>query len=189
MSPASGPVLNPKFHPAATLDDQEGVMDGTLGEATVMGTPPFSSPDPVTDARRMLPLEDGTSAHQSALEAEQAREGGESSEITDYDSMKSPELKALVEERGLETEGNKKADYVSALKADDAADMKAGDFIAAIKAATTQEELDAVAELYDAQDRELTTVERAFDTRQDELNAENDDSTEDDSDEDSDGNA
>lgn len=158
-----------KPFPAATHEDQEAIMAGELGEPTVLGTVPFSSPEPHTDGLRMLPLEDGTSAHQASLEAAAGRDAATTG---DYDSMKAPELKALVADRGLEADGNKKADYIAALQADDASDMKASDFIAQINEAEDQEALDAVAALYEAQDRELVSVEAAFERKQTELNEE-----------------
>lgn len=168
--PASGPVSDPKTFPAATMDDQEEIMAGEQ-ERVVFGAPPFSSPDPATDAQKLLPLEDGTSAHQAALEAEAARMTGE-----DYSKMNAAALKNLVEERDLEIEGTgkdgnvTKEDRVNALRADDAKDMKAADFKQRITAASTQEELDEVAELYDAQDTSYKTVEDAFDKKQEEIN-------------------
>lgn len=157
-----------KPFPAATHEDQEAIMAGEAGEPTVLGAAPYSSPEPHTDGLRMLPLEDGTSAHQASLEAAAGRDAAASG---DYDSMKSSELKALVADRGLEANGNKKADYVEALQADDASDMKASDFIAQVNAAETQEELDAAVALYNAQDRELVSVENAVEAKQEELNS------------------
>ena len=151
--------------PAATHADQEEIMAGNLGEPTVLGVPAFSSPDPATDGYTMLPLTDGTSAHQASLDAAEAREN-----TTDpYKGLKAAELKELVAERGLEPESNKKDDLLAALRADDADGMLASDFIERVNAATNQEELDAAAELYNAQDRELSSVEAAIEKKQTEL--------------------
>lgn len=176
--PTNDPGQHPntdKMIPAATLEDQEAILNEEF-EHTVMGTPPFSSPDPVTDSIKMLPLEDGTSAHQASLEAAEIRDA---TTAQNYNSLKADELKSLVAERGLETEGNKKADLVAALQSDDAADMKASDFIERVKAAQTQDELDEVGALYDAQDRELKSVENAIDKRQSELDNPPEDDTND----------
>jgi hypothetical protein len=154
-----------KMFPAATHADQEAIMAGEAGEPTVLGTVPFSSPEPHTDGLRMLPLEDGTSAHQASIESAEIRDAN-----TDpYKGMKNAELKRLVSERGLEAEGNKNADLLAALRADDADGMLASDFIARVNAATNQEELDAAASLYEAQDRELSTVEAAIEKKQEAL--------------------
>lgn len=173
MSPASGPVTDPKLIPAATMEDQEGIVEGSLGERTVLGTVPFSSPDPATDAIKMLPLSDGTSAHQAALDAAETRESGLS---TNYKKMSNDELKALVESREIgDIEGTGKKgnvvhdDYVAALEADDAKDMNSTKWKEAVAAATTTEELDALAEKYDNSGAEYSTVEAAFDTRYEEL--------------------
>lgn len=163
---SSSDEWNDKPIPAATHEDQEDILSG---EAPVMylTTPPFSSPDPATDGLRMIAVEDENSAHQAALDASGARDAATAG---DYDSMKSSDLKNLVADRGLESEGNKKADYIAALQADDAADMKASDFIAQINQAETQDELDAAVALYEAQDRELVSVEAAVEKKQNELN-------------------
>lgn len=173
MSPASGPVTDPKLFPAAAMEDQEKLANGE-DEPIVLGPIPFSSPNPSTDARRMLPLEDGTSAYE-AREAVVDKYDG-----TDYNSMSPAELKALAEERDLgEITGTgkngaiKKADYVSALQADDTKDMKASDFKDRVAAATTQDELDAVAELYQNSDSDYSTVEDAIEKKQEEINEAN----------------
>lgn len=173
MSPASGPVLEPKMFPAATMEDQEAVMEGRT-EATVLGPPPFSSPDPASEARRMLPVEDGTSAHQAALDAEAVRTEG------DYSKLDPKALKALADERGLEVEGTgksgnvTKADFIAALHEDDAKDMKASDWKAEIDAAQDQDALDAVAQRYYDAGATYKTVEDAIDRKQGEIdNADN----------------
>lgn len=144
-------------------------MEGNLGEPTVMGAPPFSSPDPATDAKRMLPLEDGTSAHQARLDVEGTRTEG------DYKGMSPAELKALTEERDLAVEGTgkggavKKNDYIAALQEDDAADMKAADFKEQVEAAENQDALDEIAQLYDNSGKSYSTVEAAIEKKQAEL--------------------
>jgi hypothetical protein len=155
-----------KMIPAATSEDQEGILAGTHGEATVLGTPAFSSPDPVTDGITMLPLEDGTSAHQGALEAAKVRDEN----ADPYESLKNADLKKLVKERGLEAESNKNDDLLKALRAHDADGMLAGDFIEKVNAATDQDSLDAAVALYEAQDRELVSVEDAIEKKQTEIN-------------------
>lgn len=171
MSPASGPVLEPKMFPAATMDDQEVIMEGRQ-EQTVLGPPAFSSQSPHTDNLRMLPLEDGTSAHVAALEAEATRQD------TDYASKSPEDLKALVEERDLgEIEGTgkngniTKKDLVKALQEDDASDMKAADFKAQIAAAADIDALQAVSDLYDASGKSYSSVDAAIDKREEELTA------------------
>lgn len=159
--PASGPVQESKMFPAATMEDQEK-MANEENNPIVLGGVPFSSPDPATEARKMLPLEDGTSAYE-------AREPSESAS-GDYDSMKVADLKKLAEERDLKVEGGRKADLLDALRGDDAKDMKAADFKAKIDAATTQEELDEVAELYSASGADYSSVDDALDKKQNEIN-------------------
>ena len=170
---ASSPVNDPKTYPAATLEDQDAIDAGELGEGIVMGTPPHSSPDPATDGARMLPLEDGTSAHDAALDAAYARENEQAeSEGEDYSSLKVAELREKMEERELDHSGMKKDDMVAALQEDDASRMDESDFISRIEAAKNQDELDAVAELYEAQENEWSAVENAFEAKQTELNDE-----------------
>lgn len=155
-----------KMIPAATSEDQEGILAGTHGEPTVLGTPPFSSPDPESEGIKMLPLEDGTSAHQGALEAAQVRDAN-----TDpYESLKNPQLKKLVQDRGLTAESNKNDDLLAALRKDDADGMLAKDFIEKVNAAEDQDSLDAAVALYEAQDRELVSVEDAIEKKQTEIN-------------------
>lgn len=183
MSPASGPVTDPKLFPAAVHEDQEAILMTDGSERTVLSAPPFSSPDPATDARRMLPLEDGSSAHQSAVEAAEIREA---TTLSDYNSLSPAELKELAEERDLEIEGTgkggnvKKSDYVSALEADDLSDMKAADFKELVANATTQDELDEAAGKYADSEKSYASVEDAIEKRQDELDAEADNANEDD---------
>lgn len=169
MSPASGPVLEPKMFPAATMDDQEVIMEGRQ-EQTVLGPPAFSSQSPHTDNLRMLPLEDGTSAHVAALDAEANRQA------TDYASKSPEELKALVAERDLgEIEGTgknnnvTKKDLVKALQEDDASGMNAADFKTRIAAASDLDALQEVADLYDASGKTYSTVDEAIDKREAEL--------------------
>lgn len=164
MSPASGPVHEPKMFPAATMEDQEK-MANEENEPIVLGATPFSSPDPETDARKMLPLEDGTSAYE-------AKEAAASAQSTDYNSMSAAEVKSLAAERDLTVEGNKKADYVSALNADDAKDKKAADWKAEIEAAQDEEALTALHAAYEDADADYSSVEAAFDKRAEELAAE-----------------
>lgn len=155
-----------KLYPAAVSADQEMIVSGNQ-ERTVLGPPPFSSPNPATEARRMLPLEDGTSAHVASLEAHEQREAGKGS---DYSSMDAKALKALVEERDLTPESNKKADLIAALQEDDASDYKAADFKQLVEAASSQEELDQAAELYEASGKSYSSVESAIEKKQDEIN-------------------
>lgn len=51
-----------KLIPAATEEDQEGIVRRELGEPIVLGTPAFSSPDPETEKGRMLPVTDDVTA-------------------------------------------------------------------------------------------------------------------------------
>ena len=166
MSPASGPVNEPKLYPAATQEDQAKIEEGG-STPIVLGTPPFSSPDPSTDALKMLPLEDGTSAYEAAQEATSVRNAAASG---DYDSMRKDELKALAADRDVNVDGMKVDEMRAALREDDASDMKAADFKAQVEAASTQEELDAVGELYEASGKEYSSVEAAIDKKQDEIN-------------------
>lgn len=160
------PTPSDKLYPAAHSSDQEAILAGQQ-ERTVLGPPPFSSPDPATDARRMLPLEDGTSAHVASLEAHEIRQAKQTG---DYAKMNVADLKAMVEERDLSPESNKKADLVAALQEDDASEMKAADFKQLVEAASTQDELDQAAELYEASGKSYSSVEKAIEDKQTEIN-------------------
>lgn len=70
--PASGPVTDPKLFPAAVMEDQEALAAGAT-EPIVMGAPPFSSNDPETDGRRLVPL-GGESVPESSDEDKKAAE-------------------------------------------------------------------------------------------------------------------
>jgi hypothetical protein len=164
MSPASGPVHEPKLHPAATMDDQEMVEAGE-GSEIVLGPAPFSSPDPATDAQKMLPLSDGTSAYEARVEAQEGYQDGPE----DYKSMKKDELVALAGERDVNVEGMKVDEIRAALAADDASDMKAADFKQQIADAADQDALDAVGELYEASGKSYSSVEDAMEKRQTEI--------------------
>lgn len=170
MSPASGPVHDAKLFPAAVQEDQEALVEGKT-ELTEIGPAPFSSPDPQTDAIKMLPLEDGTSSAYDARKADQARH----SDTTDYKSMSPDELKSLAEERGLKVKGTgangnvKKSDLVEALTEDDTKDMKAGDWKDQISAAADQDALDEVLDRYEASGADYSTVETAAEKRQKEI--------------------
>lgn len=163
MSPASGPVSEPKLFPAAVHEDQADILEGNV-EPIVLGAPGFSSPYAHTDAQRMLPLEDGTSAYQATEEAAARRQAAS------YDSMSDDDLRAEAENRGLDVGAKaKSADLVSALREDDASDMKSADFKKQVEAATNQDELDAAAELYEASGKQYSTVETAIEKKQEEL--------------------
>lgn len=164
--PASGPVNEPKLHPAAAMEDQE-MLSLDEGAKIVLGTPPFSSPDPQTDALKMLPLSDGTSAYEAAQEAADARKAAAGG---DYESMKKDELKALAEERDIDVSDMKVAEMRAALREDDASDMKAADFKAQVDAAEDQDALDAAAELYEGSGKSYASVEAAIEKKQDEIN-------------------
>ena len=154
---ASGPVQDAKLNPAAAMEDQ-----GKEPSSIVLGGAPFSSPDPLTDAKKMLPLEDGTSAYE-------ARESAAEAKASDYDSMKKPELQAAAAERDLDVTGMKVDEIRAALRADDSSDMKAADFKAQVEAAEDQEALDAAAQLYADSGKEYSSVEDAIEKKQDEI--------------------
>lgn len=183
MSPASSFPQNPKQFPAATLDDQEDIAMTDGSERTVMQAPPFSSPDPSTDAQKMLPLEDGTSAHMAALEAAEARDVRS---VSDYKAMKSADLKSLAAERDLDVQGTGKsggvtrADYEKALVEDDASDYNASDFKNAVQSTQTQDELDAVCNAYEQSGKSYKSVDAAIEAKQAEFNG--DEEPDDDSD-------
>ncbi len=149
--------------PAATMEDQER-MANESPTPIVLGPVPFSSPDPVTDAIKMLPLEDGTSAYEARVEAQEGY-----STDNDYKSMKKEELTALAAEREVNVEGMKVDEMRAALQEDDASDMKASDFKDRVKAATTQEELDEAAEFYSASGKEYSSVDAAVEAKQKEI--------------------
>ena len=164
MAPASGPVHEPKMFPAATMDDQEKLMNGEQ-TVSIVTTPPFSSPDPQTDGLKMEIVDANVSAYDARENAAAAQAEANSG---DYDSMKVADLKALAEERGLDSDG-KKADLVAALQADDASEFKASDFKDRVNAATTQEELDAAAEFYANSGKTYSSVEAAVEAKQSEI--------------------
>jgi hypothetical protein len=183
MTPASGVVENPKQFPAATMDDQDAVaarneMEEGVEGRIVLGAVPHSSPVGHTEAQKMLPLEDGTSAYEAAIDAEQRRNAESLS------GMKKDELVSLAEREDIDLPDG--VDDFNDMKVDDLKDhirqqrasgMKASDFTDKIKAAQSQEELDAVTEEYEASGKNLKSVESAIEKRQDELDAadENDD--------------
>lgn len=53
-----------KMFPAATHEDQEGIVKRELGQPIKIGTPPFSSPDPATEGKRMVPILDDVTGEQ-----------------------------------------------------------------------------------------------------------------------------
>lgn len=159
---ASGPVQNPKTFPAAVMDDQQELEEGNV-EPIVLGTVPFSSPDPVTDAKKMLPLEDGTSAYEAREDAAQQRE------MSDVSKMKKDELVARAEEMGLDSSGTKD-ELVARISEEQASDMKASDFKDRVNAANSQDELDEAAEFYANSGKEYASVASAIERRQAEIN-------------------
>ena len=79
--PASGPVSEPKMFPAALLEDQEAVMGQSM-EPVVFGPPPFSSDDPETDGRKLVPLTDATEDAEAEADAE--AEGDDGKKAADW---------------------------------------------------------------------------------------------------------
>lgn len=156
--------------PAATAEDQEGIVARTLGEPIVVGTPAFSSPDPLTEKGRMLPLTEDVSAGAVAAENEAT------SEVVLYADMDKDVLEKLVAERELDVEGTGsngnvlKDDLVKALNGDDAVGLKASDFKKLLEVASTQDELDAIGLQYEAGGRKYSTVEAAIEAKQTEIN-------------------
>jgi hypothetical protein len=115
------------------MEDQEAIAAGEQ-TVSVVTTPPFSSPDPETDALKMEIVDADVTAYQAREEMAAA-----------------PLVTATV---GTPT---------------DVADFKAADFKARVEAATTQEELDAAAELYANSGKEFATVEAAVEKKQSEI--------------------
>ena len=177
--PASGPVQNPKMFPAAAMEDQEALMAGENPTNVVLSGVPFSSPDPATDAQRMIPLEEGTGGENAAQAREDAAAARSGAGSEDYNSLSPEELDRLVEERDLKVEGSGangnvlKKDKVAALQADDASDMKAADFKQRISEAQDQEALDEALQLYAGSGKEYASVVAAGEKRQEEINAGN----------------
>jgi hypothetical protein len=68
MSPASGAPGTDKLFPNRVEEDQDIVEMSPV----VMGTPPFSSPDPATDGVRMVPLHNQTTDKTAAEAADEA---------------------------------------------------------------------------------------------------------------------
>jgi len=181
MSPASGTVENPKQFPAATMDDQDAVaarneMEEDVEGRIVLGAVPHSSPVGHTEAQKMLPLEDGTSAYEAAVDAEARRNAENLSGLKKPDLVKVAQDEDLDLPDGVEDFDEMKADDLrDHIRQQRASGMKASDFTEKIKAATSQEELDAVAEEYEASGKELKSVDAALEKRQDELDADDDD--------------
>lgn len=176
MAPASGPVTDPKMFPSAVMDDQDAIANenepgGEMeGSQIVLGPVAVSSPNPETEAQRMLPLEDGTSAYEAG-EAAATRRAAES--LTD---VKKPELVEIAQSEnvplpdGVDDHEDMKADDLKqAIRENRASGLRAKDFIERINNATDQASLDAAVEEYEASGKELSTVEKAAEKKQDEL--------------------
>jgi hypothetical protein len=173
--PASGPVDEPKMFPARTLEDQDMEM-----EPVVLGTPPFSSPDPETDGIRMLPLEDGTSAVEGEVLPEQPLmlppegAGIPLQEVQEnVEPMKLNDLKTLAEDRGIavaraEGEGAvRKEDYVQAVVQDE--QQRAADLMQKIQSAKDEEELDQAKSEYDDHDFNYPSIDDAIERKEEQF--------------------
>jgi len=181
MSPASGFVENPKQFPAATMEDQDAVaarneMEEDVEGRIVLGAVPHSSPVGHTEGQKMLPLEDGTSAYEAAVDAEARRNAENLSGLKKDDLVKVANDEDLDLPDGVEDFNDMKVDELrDHIRQQRASGMKASDFTDKIKEATNQEELDAVAEEYDASGKNLKSVESALEKRQKELDSDDDD--------------
>jgi len=155
-----------KMFPNRIVEDQDMEL-----EPVVMGPPAFGSPDPKTLENTLLPLADNPHATSETHQPDQS--AVEKAQGENYNAMDKADLKALAEERELEVEGNKKADYVAALNAADAEDMNSKDFKEQIASANSMEELEAAEQLYLDSGQEYKSVDAALEKKREEL--ENDD--------------
>jgi hypothetical protein len=108
-------------------------------ESVIVGPPGYGSPDPRTQAGRLVSLDEHPDAENIAadygsdvtqeqidlaepenIQAEKAAAAEAEAENGNYDSMTKAELVALADQRGIDTTGMTKADVVDALTADDA---------------------------------------------------------------------
>jgi hypothetical protein len=172
--PASGPVDEPKMFPARILEDQDMEM-----EPVTLGTPPFSSPDPMTDGIRMLPLEDGTSAVEGEVLPEQplmlpVGAGIPLQEVQEnVEPVKLNDLKTLAEDRGIavaraEGEGAvRKEDYVQAVVQDE--QQRAADLMQKIQSAKDEEELDQAKAEYDDHDFNYPSIDDAIERKEEQF--------------------
>lgn len=176
--PASGPVNEPKMFPARIMEDQDMEM-----QPVQLGTPPFSSPDPLTDGIRMLPLEDGTSAVEGEVLPEQPAVTPEGEvdlsalqrEVEDgLSGMAVADLKSLAEEKEVEViradglSGNpRKEDYIAAVTATEV--QSATSFARRISEAKTTDELDEVEQDYNDEGVNLETINNAIESKRSQL--------------------
>jgi hypothetical protein len=159
--------------PAAAMEDQEKIMEGSQ-PISYISTPPFSSPDPGTDALKMEIVDSEQDALTAKVEGAEVAKG--KAEGTNYNSLSPEELDNLVKERDLTVKGTGangnvlKKDKVAALQADDTSDLKAADFKKRVDDATTQEELDEAAQFYTDSGKDYASVKAAVEKKQEEIN-------------------
>jgi SAP domain len=136
-APAGSSLKEPsrRLNPNVTEEDEER-MSSELTPTHVIGPPGYASPDPATEAGRLVEIEDhplsgdiaedyggsvaatADAAMSSALTGEGGTDGGADVE-DEYSDMTVEELKAECESRGLAVSGTK-AELQARLRADDA---------------------------------------------------------------------
>jgi SAP domain len=138
-APAGSNVKEPsrRLNPSVTEEDEER-MSTELTPTHVIGPPGYASPDPATEAGRLVEIEDhplsgdiaedyggsvaatAEAAMSSALTSEGGTNGEGGADVEDeYSDMTVEELKAECESRGLPVSGTK-AELQARLRADDA---------------------------------------------------------------------
>jgi hypothetical protein len=99
-------------------------------ERIILGTPPFSSPDPATEKGRMVPINHGGP---SVMASDGSAQTPEEAKASQYDDMTVQELAEETSKREIDMSGRgtgkdgalKKSDYIDALQGDD--DSEGGD--------------------------------------------------------------
>jgi hypothetical protein len=137
-APAGSNAKEPsrRLNPSVTEEDEER-MSTELTPTHVIGPPGYASPDPATEAGRLVEIEDhplsgdiaedygasvaatAEAAMSSALTSEGGSDGEGADVEDEYSAMTVEELKAECESRGLAVSGTK-AELQARLRADDA---------------------------------------------------------------------
>jgi hypothetical protein len=156
--------------PAATMDDQEKIAQEDGMDGIVLGAPAFSSPNPDTDNSRMLPLEDGTSAYEAGEAAATRRAAESLSDVKKDELVEIARSEDVPLPDGAEDHSDMKVDELKqAIRENRASGLRAKDFIEKVNASTDQTSLDAAVEEYEASGKNLSTVEKAIEKKQDDL--------------------
>lgn len=161
-----------KQFPAATEEDQEGIVRREHGTPMKIGTPPFSSPNPETEGLNMVPVTDDVTP-EMALPSDTSE--WKAKDFTARVKDASSEEQLAEAEKLYKDSGKDYSTVGEAIDkrrqelADEAVAATEADLLEKIESATSTDELDKVIDQYEESEIESEAVEEAVAAKQETL--------------------